>query len=203
MMIQIDYALFNFFNGTCANPFFDWLMPIITDETTLIAFFAVSLIVFIILSKDRRQALIYVGLAVLTLIAADLISHRLLKPLFFRLRPCHPDYFVDGIHVFLEHGRFLLGENGSLSFPSTHAVTVGAQAMLWSLLYPKKWIYFTIFAIVIAYSRIYVGVHYPFDALFGLIFGALIGAAVVLVYRFCSKKQFLQSGFLRAKKKID
>jgi membrane-associated phospholipid phosphatase len=59
----------------------------------------------------------------------------------------------------------------SMSFPSSHAANMGAMASYFSVKYPKtRWIVIPI-ALIIAYSRIYVGVHYPTDVLAGLLLG--------------------------------
>jgi undecaprenyl-diphosphatase len=104
-----------------------------------------------------------------------------LKKIFARPRPCAPEAFVEG-------GRFLIGMYRSLSFPSSHAMNMFSVATLLFCFYPKRAPYFFSFAALIAYSRVYCGVHYPADVLGGAIFGGLLGWGVYAVYMYISKK---------------
>jgi undecaprenyl-diphosphatase len=113
------------------------------------------------------------------------VCNRIIKPQVDRMRPCNPS-------VHLENGRFLLGCKTSRSFPSSHAMNIFAQAMLLSLFYRKKTVWFFLFALVIGFSRIYVGVHYPFDVAAGALFGIVIGAGVYGGYRVMTDR--IQSG---------
>ena len=181
-LIHLDRILFLFFNSTCANPAFDIIFPYITKGRHWIIPGIIIAVVYLFFGK--RKAFIVMGLAVITIALSDPISVRILKPLFGRLRPCHPSFFVDGTHIFLESGRFLFGHKTSLAFPSAHATNMFAQAMLLTLVYPKRAVWFFIFASLIGYSRIYVGVHYPADVVAGAIFGMGIGASVYLLYNY-------------------
>lgn len=173
-LINIDKALFLFFNREIANPFFDSFLFVITDGR----FWVIPGILFALLyiRIEKKRALVGLGLAVLTVALSDPICCRVIKPIFERQRPCHP-------YVLLEGGRFLLGFKSSFSFPSAHAMNMFAQATLFSLLYPAKSVWFFIFAGTIGFSRIYVGVHYPFDVIAGAVFGMCIGAGVYFEYR--------------------
>jgi undecaprenyl-diphosphatase len=181
-LIQLDRTLFLFFNSTLANPVFDVIFPFITKGRNWIIPGIIMAIVYCFLGK--KKAFIVLGLAIVTIAVSDPVSVRILKPLFGRLRPCHPSHFVDGAHLFLEGGRFLFGYKTSLSFPSAHATNMFAQAMLLTLFYPKQAVWFFIFAFLIGYSRIHVGVHYPLDIVGGAIFGMGIGASVYLLYNY-------------------
>lgn len=181
-LIQIDRYLFLFFNNTLSNPVFDIIFPFVTKGRNWIIPGVIIAVVFLYFGK--KKALVVLGCAIITIAISDPMSVRILKPLFHRLRPCHPSFFIDGTHMFLDGGRFLFGHKTSLSFPSAHATNMFAQAMLLTLFYPKQIIWFFIFASFIGYSRIYVGVHYPIDILGGAIFGIGIGAAVYLLYNY-------------------
>jgi undecaprenyl-diphosphatase len=79
-------------------------------------------------------------------------------------------------------------------------MNIFAQAMLLSLFYRKKTVWFFLFALVIGFSRIYVGVHYPFDVAAGALFGMVIGATVYGGYYTVAKtieKRRVRNGIVR------
>ena len=185
VLLELDTRLFLIFNRDFANPFFDIVFPILTNKHFWIfpGLAAAALFYY----KKRKEALIVLGLALITVAITDLLCYRVLKPLFGRLRPCHPDSLVEG-------GRFLLGFKKSLAFPSNHAMNVFGQAEVFSAVYPKYSVYFFIFAGLVAFSRVYVGVHYPLDVLAGAVGGIICGWAVTIVARQVEKMYIERSG---------
>lgn len=97
----------------------------------------------------------------------------LLKLLVNRPRP-----FVSVAHVSL-----LITRPASASFPSSHATTALAGAVLLSWFWPRSRRGFLLLAIAIAFSRVYVGVHYPADVLAGAAIGTAIALAAIRVIR--------------------
>ncbi len=173
-LISLDRALFLFLNTAIANPFFDSIFINGTEARFWIVPGIAAALAFV--ASKRKEALVVLGLLLVTVSISDPLAARLLKPLFGRARPCHPEYFVEG-------ARFLCGMRHTLSFPSVHAVNSFALASLLALRYPRwKWI-FAAFACFIGYSRIYVGVHYPADVAFGMIVGIAVGTGVFFSYR--------------------
>lgn len=69
------------------------------------------------------------------------------------------------------------------SFPSGHASMSAAGAIVLASLAPRAWPLLALLAVVVAVSRVYVGVHYPLDVFAGLALGSLVGTAVVLALR--------------------
>ena len=173
-IINLDVKLFLFFNHTLANPVCDYIFVHITNGAFWIVPGIVAAVLFIIFQK--KKALIILGLVAITVGVSDPVCNRLIKPHVERMRPCNPS-------AHLENGRFLLGRKTSRSFPSSHAMNIFAQAMLLSLFYRKKSAWFFLFALVIGFSRIYVGVHYPFDVAAGALFGMVVGALVFSAYK--------------------
>ncbi len=160
---QLDTILFTFFNQTLANPVFDVIMPVITNKYT---WFPVWLLIVIVLlwkgGKRGRWALLVL---ILTIILTEPLVNRILKPLLDRVRPCNA----------LEHVHLLTKKHLSPSLPSAHAANFFAVATVLAFFYRKYQILFWSVAALVAYSRVAVGVHYPFDILAGAVVGIACG----------------------------
>jgi len=160
----VDTWLFLVINRSLQNPLFDLLMPILSTKRYALLPAAVAILVLMVWGGRRMWLLLAVGLIALTL--SDLGSS-LIKAEFQRSRPCHviPDV------------RLLVGCTGSFSLPSNHASNMFAIATVaWLGFRRWRWALFVL-ATGVAYSRVYVGVHYPGDVLFGVLWGVGLGWA--------------------------
>lgn len=107
--------------------------------------------------------------AAVSVAVTDPLTSRVLKSLFQRERPCH-----------LVHTPHLLDAcSDSWSFPSTHAVNIFSEATVIALIYPKAGPWAYSFALAVGISRVYIGVHYPFDVLGGAVIGTIVGLLIV------------------------
>lgn len=166
----LDLMLFRWGNEALANPLFDWFFVFITEVKNWYVIYAVALVALMWFGKKR--GIITVVLLAVTIVLSDQISSFVIKPFFDRLRPCHE----------LDHVRLLVGCGGGKSFTSSHATNNFAMAVLIMHFWPKaKW-YLLTWASLVAFSRVYVGVHYPSDLLGGAVLGAGIAAGVVVLY---------------------
>ena len=106
---------------------------------------------------------------------ADFGSVHLFKEVFERIRPCHT---LEGI-------RIVDGCGGPYGFISSHASNSFAIAFFISLLFRNKIGFACLFswAILIGFSRIYLGVHYPFDILGGMFWGLFVSLLVYYIYK--------------------
>lgn len=170
-LVNLDTALMRFLNVTLANPVFDLIMPVITHEWFVRIFFMTfALLAAIFGGKYGRITFLFLILAV---VLTDQLTSHLIKPLVGRLRPCKN---LDWVHV-------LINCSSGKSFPSSHAANSFGQAVIWTWRYPKyKW-FFILSATIITFSRIAVGVHYPFDVLTGAVLGTLCGLLIFLTVK--------------------
>ena len=180
-LYQIDLKLFYFINGTLANPFFDKIFPFLTNLNNWFLVYLIFFLYLIIHGKKLDRITIFATIVMITV--SDQLSSHLLKNLFERIRPCNV----------LENVNLLVTCTESYSFPSSHAVNNFAAAVLFSKIYPKFKIWFFTIATLIAFSRPYVGVHYPSDVIGGAFIGSLIGVIfarlVLMINNFSGTKE--------------
>lgn len=185
-----DKNLFQFINSH-NSPFWDEVMWVITSAQFGIVFFLIlSALVVWFYRKQSWKILLFI--AAVTLLA-DTIGARVLKPTIKRLRPSH-DFEYHGDHqVHLlqkKDGTYYYG--GRYSCPSNHAINYLTSSLLFFFfLSPKirrRWLLaIFVFGITLlsCYSRIYVGVHYPFDIFCGWLIALLLaGLAIWLDKKF-------------------
>lgn len=168
VLYSLDLWLFRLGNQTFANPVFDFLLPILTNEKYFIIPYAVILLLLI--WKGGRTGRLCVGIVLLTIILGDQINSSLIKEAVGRIRPCH----------ILPDVRLLVGCGAGKSFPSTHAVNNFAAATIFGYFYRSARPYLFSFAALVAYTRVYCGVHYPSDVLGGAVFG--VGLALLVLF---------------------
>jgi len=175
---EIDTLLFLTINRSFSHGFLDRFFLIATEP---IYYVIPALLVFLYFLKiDWKRTMVVVMLAAITLGITDTLCDEALKPLFSRLRPCHPEKGVEGAIC-------VAGSKTSYSFPSAHAMNIFAQATLFAFLYPAKSAYFFIFALMIGLSRIYIGVHFPADVVGGAIGGSVLAMGVYAPYAIVKK----------------
>ncbi|MEC7754823.1 phosphatase PAP2 family protein [Roseivirga sp. UBA1976] len=167
----LDKDLFRVLNGT-HNALFDWLMPWISNKYVWIPLYAFLLYSLIRYSKAPAWAVL-LGIGLLILLS-DQTASGLLKPWVERLRPCYDPELEGQVHL-------LKGCGGRYGFASSHASNSFAVAMFcWLLLKDSVryigWLF--PWAALVAYSRVYLGVHFPGDILAGALIG--IGSGVVI-----------------------
>jgi membrane-associated phospholipid phosphatase len=175
-LIELDKVLFILINQLLANPVTDVLMPFITSDTVLRIVYILILVSMLIFGDRRiRWLVLFSGL---TMLLTDQVAAGFLKPLIARPRPCQ--VFTD-IHLLVSCGA-------GFSMPSAHAANTFGQAALLSRHIKHSGWFLYLFAIMVALSRVFVGVHYPGDILVGAIIGMVIGAIVSGLFRVFSAR---------------
>lgn len=170
-LIKIDHALFHFINDTIANPILNWIMPIVTNENNI----AIPLILFwlwLLLFQGKRGKIAAI-LLLLTVALTDVIAAQIIKPWIGRIRPSH---------AMLDNINLLVSKGGKYGFVSNHAANTMAAATVIGYFYNKwKSVVITI-SIIVGFSRVYVGVHYPFDVLGGWLFGYVVAWGILSIW---------------------
>jgi membrane-associated phospholipid phosphatase len=185
-ILQGDYWLFSHINQRWTAPFLDTVFLFSREAEFWIPFY-LFLLVYAAMNF-RKKGWLWSIYLIMTVIISDLISSHLIKDhLVYRLRPCGNPLWADSI-------RFLANYcPGSSSFTSSHACNHFAMAVfIYRTLRPISpwWTLVLLWAFVISYAQVYVGVHYPLDVICGGILGSLIGWGISIVFR-------LQNGRLR------
>ncbi len=174
---QIDTDIFLILNS-CNSPFWDTIMYWISSKTL---WFPVYLFVIYLFFKKYKKKAIFIVLALIILVGiADLTSVYLFKNIFLRYRPCHNLDIYNIVHIVNNKC------GGTYGFVSSHATNVFVIVSFVSLIFKNRntTIVAVFLGLIISYSRIYLGVHYPADIIGGITVGIFIGS----VGFFISKK---------------
>ncbi len=169
---NLDQQLFLYLNGMHA-PWMDTVMYWISNRFFWLPLY-VLLIVFIIL-KEKRLAWVSLVFIALLVLVADQTSVHWFKEVIQRFRPCRPESPIhEMVHIVAGHC------GGKYGFISSHATNAFAMAVFLFGILKSHYRYFGWFiflwAAVVSYSRIYLGVHYVGDVLGGALWGSLLGA---------------------------
>ena len=144
------------------------------------------LLIVILIHKYRIRGLVMCLGIVLAVGVSDQITSGWMKPFFERLRPCQVPDIQSVVHL-------VAGCGGRYGFASSHASTTFALATtVWLMLRTWSSSFRWVFAwsAVVAYSRVYVGVHYPLDIIVGAAIGCLVGWVVYQLYQWLVPKLF-------------
>ncbi len=181
MLVHLDQQLLLYLNSL-NSPFWDQVMYIISGKFTWIPLY---IAILIYLEKTyKRKFPVIVLFIILGITLADQTSVNLFKNTFQRLRPCHEPALEGLVHL-------VKGQCGGLyGFVSSHATNSFFVAVFSLLFIRRRWytVSLIMWALIVGYSRIYLGVHYPGDVLCGSLLGAFIGWLVYKLYSLTDKQ---------------
>lgn len=162
-----DTQLFLMLNGW-HTPFWDPVMAWVSEKTSWIPLY-LAVTLWLMRLYRWRAAWILLALGLLVVVGDQMVSH-LFKDLIQRPRPCHQPELTGLVHLVEGHCGGLYG------FVSNHACNHFAVAVFTALWLRHRWYWVVIltWASMVAYSRIYLGVHYPADVMCGALLGSLL-----------------------------
>ena len=170
-LVELDKEVFIKLNSSWTNPFFDTVLPYFRNSV-----FWAPLYIFILVfitTNFGRKGWWWSICFLLTIAITDMTGARIIKENVERLRPCFDPDMAGQVRLLLKHC------SGSYSFISNHAANHFGIATFAFLTFKgilKNWMYLAfVWAFFIAYAQVYVGVHYPLDALGGAVLGIVIG----------------------------
>ena len=176
-MINLDHQLFKLINVDGTSSLLDLVLPFLREAQFWLPFY-LFLLVFATLNfgiKGWWWALAFI----LTAAICDLVSSQLIKETIFRLRPCRDPMMAQEIIIRAKYCP------KSSSFTSSHATTHFGLSMFIFQTFKrlsKWWMFIFTWAIIISYTQVYVGVHYPLDVLAGAFVGCVVGIMMAYIF---------------------
>ncbi|MGM0612149.1 MAG: phosphatase PAP2 family protein [Bacteroidota bacterium] len=184
-LISTDKSIFLALNQL-HSPFFDHLMWWISDKYIWIPVYAFLL--YLVFRYKGKKGFILLFFIALLVTLTDQTSVKLFKDVFERLRPCHDPTLEGMVHIVNNKC------GGQFGFVSSHAANTFGIAIFLTMLLKShlRWIGWPliIWAAVVSYSRIYLGVHFPGDILGGALLGIFWGLIIYYLYRFTKHRFF-------------
>ena len=182
-ILNLDTELFIYLNSL-GVPVFDNFWIFLSNKEANIFFYPILLFFYFYNKrlKFKFSELVYLLILIAIMITITDQTANLFKDSFQRLRPCYNEVIKDSLRLVKDSC------GGKYGFFSAHASNSFTLAVFFGLLYKKKFRYLIyislLYASLISYSRIYLGVHFPLDIIFGGTFGIIVG---IVTFKFYDK----------------
>lgn len=180
-LISLDKELFLFLNGL-HQPWLDDFMWYCSGFVLWLPLYCFIIYLFII--KLKKEVWILILSLALLFFLSDYISSGIIKHAVMRFRPSHDPDLEGLVFLFQKHnGDFYRG--GLYGFVSSHAANTFALATFVTLFFRKNWLSIAMFswAVLVSYSRIYLGVHFVSDIIGGMLVGIFAAFAAYFVFQ--------------------
>jgi len=185
LAVSFDLPILDWIQANLQSSLLDTIMPIITMFGDAGIFWMICATLLLFTRKHRRT-----GLGVWFALALGLlVCNIILKPMVGRMRPY--DFQMEHFQVAID---LLIDKETSLSFPSGHTIASFEAATVMLLNSPLLGIPALILAIAIAFSRMYLYVHYPTDVIFSVFAGILFGIIGNLIAKKIPLDKFFKKG---------
>ena len=181
-ILEFDKELFLYLNSF-HNNFWDTIMLMVTRKETWAPLYLI--IIFYVVKNYRNKSILILLFMGLTILASDQISV-LIKESVQRLRPVHEPAIADIVHNVFRKG-------GLHGFVSSHATNMFAIFIFTTRIFKNRSYFFLMlfWAVIVSYSRIYIGVHYPLDIIGGAFLGWLLGVIFYKLLMFIENHFFI------------
>ncbi|MBI1223322.1 MAG: phosphatase PAP2 family protein [Bacteroidetes bacterium] len=184
---SLDEALFVAINRGFDNPFFNFLMPWLREPLIWVPLYL--FIIGLLIYRLKRRSILWIFGLILAVGLADYEASGLFKPNFKRLRPCHETSLEGEVILRKRDGNC----GGKYGFASSHASNHFAMASFISLALGLsmrnywRWLLY-VWAGLIGFAQVYVGVHYPGDVLVGALLGIVAARILYQITLFAEQK---------------
>jgi len=198
-LYEFDEKSLFFINRTVRNDVLDIIFVFFSDRMSLLVLVPVLAVIGFTLRQGDGKLRKLIVISIMAIIAAslsDIVTSRVIKPIFARPRPCQ---VLEGLFFYkVKSGIWVLTDGissykSSFSFVSSHASNSISAAVIFGYFYKKLILVLIITVLIIGISRSYLGVHYPSDILGGWVTGVLTAGLILILFnRTKNKFEFLR-----------